>query len=232
MKSDLRIIGVLMAKNEETFIPELLDQMKVFCDETLVLDGGSTDQTVSIALKKGARCRLEDKADGFHEGRARRYLHYWAAEYKPDWIFAPDADDIFIPDDLPKIREIVKLADSQGINVVQFPYRYLWGDREHYRVDGHYGNLVASKLFRYVYEMPPLNREVHVVPAAAELFQPGKNIVVDVPLLHLGYMFTELRQQKYEYNSKRWPVGSDGWKASGSPDYEHILGKVVEIETL
>jgi hypothetical protein len=48
------VTGVLIAQNEEALIGPALESLTPFVDELLVLDGGSTDDTVDVAASHGA----------------------------------------------------------------------------------------------------------------------------------------------------------------------------------
>ena len=47
------LTGIVLTYNEEKNIARCLENLK-FCDTVLVVDGGSTDKTVSLAKKAGA----------------------------------------------------------------------------------------------------------------------------------------------------------------------------------
>ena len=53
--SDSRVTVVVPAKDEEGLIGEIVDAVKPFADEVLVVDGHSRDRTPAIAAEHGAR---------------------------------------------------------------------------------------------------------------------------------------------------------------------------------
>lgn len=231
-KNELRIIGLIRAKNAANYLPELLGQMSVFCDQILLLDGASEDNTVAVAREAGAMVRLSMAGAGFDEGRDRIHLHRWAAEFAPDWIFAPDTDELFEDGCPEKIRDAVFGAESVGIEAFQFPYLYLWGDRKHYRVDGIYKHITAVRLFKFFPDLLPPAREVHSMAVPIEVLERGKFCRSNIRLLHFGYMTAGQRAEKYQWNTDHYPPGSDGYKWAGGRGYEHILGRDAEIEEL
>jgi len=227
----MKLVGIVRARNAKQYIGPLVDQMKSFCDEVIVLDDQSTDGTDNIAKGYGAVLYRVNTGAPHHEGRDRRRLHELAGRHKADWVWGPDADDLLAEGCSARIRG---LAESGcGMEGFQFPYLYCWGDTKHYRVDGSYRNTTALKLFKYSPDEKPMNREVHSMAVPREVLERGMFCLVpDVLLLHLGYMTPAQRLEKYLYYSEKYPPGSQGFKDGGSNGWEHILGREAQIETI
>lgn len=69
----------------------MLDAVK-WCEETLVVDSGSTDSTLEIASAAGARV-LSHGFEGYGPQKA------WAvSQARHDWVFVIDADEIVTPE--------------------------------------------------------------------------------------------------------------------------------------
>jgi hypothetical protein len=83
--------AVLITLNEERRVADALASLS-FCDETVVVDAGSTDHTVEIAQGLGARVLVKTPWPGFV---AQRRLAVEAARH--DWILALDADERVTP---------------------------------------------------------------------------------------------------------------------------------------
>ncbi len=80
------ITACLIVQNEQERLPAALASV-AFCDEVIVVDGGSTDATVRIATEAGARV-IESPWPGF---AAQRNIGIDAAA--TDWILEVDADE-------------------------------------------------------------------------------------------------------------------------------------------
>ena len=79
---------VIIAKNEERIIAETLRQAVQISDDVILADTGSTDNTIAIAEKSGARV-MSVKWLGF--GPTKNY----AVKYtKHSWILSLDADEV------------------------------------------------------------------------------------------------------------------------------------------
>ncbi len=88
----MKLSVVIIAKNEEKLIRGAVISAK-FADEVLVLDTGSTDKTVAVAKKAGARVvRKLTKGLAFARWRTEAIK-----EAKGDWIFYLDADERITP---------------------------------------------------------------------------------------------------------------------------------------
>lgn len=80
------LTAIIIAKNEEKNIGDCLGSVKR-ADEILVVDTGSTDKTVEIAKKHGARV-VEYPEGGYSDWRNRG-----AKEAEGDWLLYVDADE-------------------------------------------------------------------------------------------------------------------------------------------
>ena len=81
------ISAVLMTLNEEVRLGAALASV-AFCDETVVLDAGSTDRTLDIAHAYGARVHVNTPWPGYV---AQRNLALQLARH--DWVLVLDADE-------------------------------------------------------------------------------------------------------------------------------------------
>ncbi len=83
----LKLSTVIITKNEQQNIARCLSSVKDFCDEILVYDSGSTDETVNIANKMGAKVI---SGEWFGYGATK---HKATDLAKNDWILSIDADE-------------------------------------------------------------------------------------------------------------------------------------------
>jgi glycosyltransferase involved in cell wall biosynthesis len=96
--------AVLITCDEERNLPRALASV-AFCDEIVVLDGGSRDHTREIASAAGARVETSIPWPGFVEQRNRA-----VAAAKHDWVLAIDADER-VTDEL---REEIRARGAAG----------------------------------------------------------------------------------------------------------------------
>lgn len=86
MKEKLPLSVVLIARNEEAHIERALKSAS-FAEEILVVDGGSTDQTVPLAEACGARV-VQRPWTNFSEQR-----NFSLQQARKDWVLVLDADE-------------------------------------------------------------------------------------------------------------------------------------------
>ena len=100
---DVQLSAIILAKNAEELIGECL-QSVAFCDEIIVVDTGSTDTTIAIAKKHGAR--VVRGVDGnFAENR-----NIGMREAKGEWLLYVDTDERVSPE----LRKEIQSAIQNG----------------------------------------------------------------------------------------------------------------------
>ena len=79
----------MIVKNEARTLERILGNARVFCDELVVVDTGSSDQTVEIAKKMGAKVFEFTWINDFAAAR-----NFSFAQCTGEWIIWLDADDV------------------------------------------------------------------------------------------------------------------------------------------
>jgi glycosyltransferase involved in cell wall biosynthesis len=82
----MKLTGLVIATDEERDLPACLESL-AFCDELVVIDGGSTDGTVDAALDAGARV-IANPWPGYAAQR-----RFGLAAARGEWVLAVDADE-------------------------------------------------------------------------------------------------------------------------------------------
>jgi glycosyltransferase involved in cell wall biosynthesis len=110
-----KISAIIITRNEAANIGECLDGVG-FCDERIVVDSGSTDGTVEIARRKGARVESRDWP-GY--GPQKNFALSLATG---DWVLSIDADERVTPELAAAIKaEIAAAATDAGICGFELP---------------------------------------------------------------------------------------------------------------
>ncbi|HBB34432.1 MAG TPA: glycosyltransferase [Cyanobacteria bacterium UBA8803] len=104
----------MIVKNEEASLPRVLDSVKTFVDEMVVLDTGSTDRTVEIAREYGAKVYHFDWCNDF--SAARNYaLNYVQGK----WVLVLDADEVLTAEIVPEIQQAIQNDRYLAINLIR-----------------------------------------------------------------------------------------------------------------
>lgn len=106
---------VVITKNEDSNIARCLSSVP-FIQDKVVLDSGSTDQTVSIATQLGARVFIEEWR-GFYLQRVR------ATELaQHDWILMLDADEAISEEGQEELKKILLLINKNQCKVDAYAF--------------------------------------------------------------------------------------------------------------
>lgn len=119
----MRVSVITIAKNEEERIGKCLEAL-AWADERIVIDNGSTDKTVEVAKKHGARV-VKSNSTSFAELR-----NLGPKEAKNDWILYVDADEIVSKELVNEIQNINKKSAAYFIHRKNYYLGHPWPFQE------------------------------------------------------------------------------------------------------
>lgn len=136
----MKVSAIAPVLNEQFFLPLYLKSVSAFADEILIVDGGSTDNSVAIIEQFRPRPECEIRlfsmpqtglpyTGSWNETAVRNFLVDQAGG---DWIVNLDADEMF--DDL-MLELLPELLAGTTADVYQFPFVCFWGDLNTVRVN-------------------------------------------------------------------------------------------------
>jgi hypothetical protein len=113
----MKVSTLLLTHNEATNLPRCLAALS-WCDDIVVVDSGSTDETVEIARRAGARI-LFRPFDNFANQR-----NFGIEEGKPqyEWVLHLDADEVATPEFRYRLAE---LKAPEGIDAYRVPSKMM-----------------------------------------------------------------------------------------------------------
>jgi glycosyltransferase involved in cell wall biosynthesis len=114
----MKISATIITQNEERNLPRAIESLRC-CDEILVVDSGSTDRTVEIAEKYGARV-LEANWRGYAGQK-----NYASDEAAHDWVLSIDADEALSEDLEAEMWQIKKNGPQYDAYTVPRMAQYL-----------------------------------------------------------------------------------------------------------
>lgn len=92
----------LITKDEESNIGKCLNSIKHISDEIIIVDTGSTDNTVKIAKELGAKVYYKKWENDFSKAR-----NYALSHCTKEWVLMIDADETISYDDCNKLKKIL-----------------------------------------------------------------------------------------------------------------------------
>ena len=132
----MKLIAAIRMKNEEWILHYLLSALSEFVDGIVIVDDGSTDDSIKIArsYSKVIDIHINKPSDenDIDEPRDWNKLTRLAKKNNADWILYTDADEMVEPKIKDLIRGMLKCTD---VDVYRFRKVSPWMGIERYRVD-------------------------------------------------------------------------------------------------
>lgn len=191
-KEKLPTISLCMiVKNEEEHLPNALNSVKNAVDEIIIVDTGSTDNTVEIAKSFGAKVYFYEWNDDFASARNEALKHATC-----DWILSMDADDEMNVNDLLRLKEYLRETDALGFSIPIFS--------EIVDTSLNIKNTSVNYLVRIFKNDPRIkfSRRIHEFVDQSIFDIGGKIERIDIPVFHRGYTDQNTLNKKLERNRR------------------------------
>ena len=185
----------MIVKNEEQMLPDCLESVKNVVDEIIIVDTGSTDNTIEIAKKYGAKIYNFDWINDFSAAR-NESIKYSTS----NWILYLDADERLTPQSQNTIRVLLQTA-SEDVGAyhitIESDHRQLDGSPEKHR--GAYPRLFRNLGYPNIKFMGRVHEQI-----SPSIIAMGKlTLASDLVIEHLGYnMSEEVMNKKVDRNYK------------------------------
>jgi glycosyltransferase involved in cell wall biosynthesis len=130
------ITAIIITRNEELMIANCIETLR-WCQEILVIDSDSSDQTADIARRLGAKV-VSTQSESFAERRNLGLEHVHT-----DWLFYIDADKRVTPQLAKEILVQIETTSSHALEMHR--QNMMYGK---YFLNGGWGNEYVQRIFR------------------------------------------------------------------------------------
>jgi len=179
----------MIVKNEEENLPRALSSVKDAVDEIIIVDTGSTDNTVEIAKSFGAKVYYYEWNGDFASARNEALNNTTC-----DWILSMDADDEMNVEQIKRLKEIMSSLEDDVVGI-QLPIYSKTSD----------GNTMTNYLVRIFRNTPSIrfSRRIHEVVDFSITEMGGRVLrATDIPVIHRGYEDPNAIKNKLHRNFK------------------------------
>lgn len=218
-----KITLAMLVRNESgRYLERVLEQVKQFIDNAVILDDASQDDTVELCkqvLEGIPLTIVSNNTSGFsNEVFLRKKLWQMAVDTVPDWILILDADEVF-EENAPEVLK--NLAKEKDLYWYAFRLFDMWTET-HYREDQYWcaHNTYRPFMVRYVpgFEYHWRETPLHCGRFPVNIMDlKGENHPLRIK--HLGWMKPADRLHKYYRYKKLDPLARYGI----AEQYESIL---------
>ncbi len=110
----MRILIAIPVYNEARYVDGVLDEVRRYADDILVIDDGSTDDTPVLVSRQPVEVIRHASNRGY--GRTMVDAIRWSMCYKYDWLVTMDCDRQHEPASLPVFYEAIERGDADVIS--------------------------------------------------------------------------------------------------------------------
>lgn len=121
----MKISLCVICKNEERNIKRCLEGVSAVVDEMIVVDTGSTDNTIEVAKESGADVYVYVWDNNFSNAK-----NYALEQAKNEWIIFLDADEYVLPNQAYMIPSIIKEIEQCDRTTDGFMLKHISIDEE------------------------------------------------------------------------------------------------------
>ena len=106
MRRSPRVLVGIPVYNEQKYVTQVLDEIRHYADDLLVIDDGSTDETPMLLARQPVEVIRHAENRGY--GRSMQDMLRWARFDAFDWLITMDCDEQHEPASIPDFLEAAR----------------------------------------------------------------------------------------------------------------------------
>lgn len=176
----------MIIKNEEKYLANCLRSVENIIDEIIVVDTGSTDNSIKICEEFNAKVLRYNWNNSFSEAR-----NLSLKQAKGDWILWLDADEEMDKEDSKNLKDHIKKLNSEKLISIQL-INFIGKEKNiNYTFNMAHTRLIKNHLgFKFIYN-------IHETLNIEEVLGEVKEIkMIPVKVYHYGYLDEEVENKK------------------------------------
>ena len=197
------ILGCLVYNEEKRFLKKFLNDISQLTNKIVIIDDGSTDNSISICSKYTSNIYQTDRLMAKDESILRSKLWEKCTEIakEGDYILIQDCDELYTNNSIQNFEKTIYAAEKlQADSIAHIKYD-MWNENQ-YREDppywqAHFNYLVWCVKYRKNYDYYFNNMKLHCGSIPVNAYYnafPSK-----LQVQHMAYSTLELRKQKVEF---------------------------------
>ena len=221
---DPKILAMYRIKNENRWIEKSLEAISEICQEIVILDDDSSDDTLQICKSFPSVIDIhEQKNLPFDDTRDKNVLLKMSLRRNPDFIITLDADEIVMPKMKQILKEDLTILHPES-DVFKIKFLEVREKPNQIRINDSTATDFFPKLYKLKnqprnlhYEQMKFSGNVHCSHIPQNVIGQKNPSISRLKVLHYGSYDEKLRIKKYEYYNKLDPNNVDFF------GYEHLI---------
>ncbi len=172
----LRLSLCMIVRDEQEMLPRCLAAVAAAVDEIVIVDTGSSDDTIALARSFGARVIEQEWSGSFAQARN---VSFDAAD--GDWVMYLDADEVLVAEDAHLLRSLTGRTWREAFYLAETNYT---GDADEGAAVAHNALRVFRNRPEYRFEGRLHEQIAHRLPA----YLPERIEATNIRVEHYGYL--------------------------------------------